>query len=211
MKKLCLKEEIVMSEVKKILANLNEQYPEWDSFVYNYYEKNEGAQNKDDETILEDFSKLIDEIIKETRQKRSTRKKTFSEFKELKCQKVIEVFVLSKLRLFWACRPIVEMEKENSYEIEQLLDVIWEQYVLRFSEDELEKRKYFLPPKEFDELCIALDGFVDNCVRRQLSSKAIYSKLETEAELSPEICTYLVEKIERDWTELKLNYIIKQM
>ena len=199
-----------MSEVQKLIDKLNKQSPEWETIVYDYYEEKKGLQGKE-ETVLQGFLQLIDAIVKEVREKHIGQEEALEPFKDMKCAKVIQVFLIAELRLFWACFPIVGLEKENYYEVEELIDVVWDQYVLRFSGEELKNRKYRLTEDEFEEFCMALDSFVDDCVQMQLSAKAIYSKLEDEVKLSASVCRYLTEKIERDWTELKLNYIIKQL
>ena len=199
-----------MSDAQKIIDKLNKQSPEWETIVYDYYEENKGLQGNE-ESILQEFSKLIEAIVKEIREKHIGQESAFNEYKDMKCGQVIKVFLSAELRLFWACFPIVELEKKDYYEGEQLIDIVWDQYVLRFGGDELKKRKYPLTEGEFEDFCAALDSFVDECVLMQLTSKAIYSKLEDEVKLPPSVCRYLTDKVDRDWTELKLNHIIKQL
>lgn len=199
-----------MSTTDKILNELKTINPEWDSIIYDFYEEDKKVP-KEDEEILKTFSRFIDAFVQEVKEKGISQEKAFEIYKNLKCSQVINVFAFAQLRLFWACIPINELEKQDYYAVEQVLDIIWNQYVLRFSGKELYKRQYPITVQEFQELCKALDRFVDDCVQKQLSAKAIYTRLQSEADLAPNVCQYLVDKFEQDWTELKLNYIIKQL
>ena len=199
-----------MSNVDKILNDLKAINPEWDSIVYNFYEKDEKVANEN-EKILKLFSQFMDAFVQEAREKGLTQEQIFAAYKDLKCSEVINVFAFAQLRLFWACIPVNELEEKDYYAVEQVLDIIWNQYILRFSGNELYKRQYPIALQEFKELCKALDRFVDDCIQKQLSAKAIYARLQKEANLASNVCQYLVDKFEQDWTELKLNYIIKQL
>ena len=53
-------------DAQKIIEKLNKQSPEWETIVYDYYEENKGLQGNE-ESILQEFSKLIEAIVKEIR------------------------------------------------------------------------------------------------------------------------------------------------
>ena len=150
-----------MSTTDKILNELKTINPEWDSIIYDFYEEDKKVP-KEDEEILKTFSRFIDAFVQEVKEKGISQEKAFEIYKNLKCSQVINVFAFAQLRLFWACIPINELEKQDYYAVEQVLDIIWNQYVLRFSGKELYKRQYPITVQEFQELCKALDRFVDD-------------------------------------------------
>lgn len=200
------------ANISQIIEKLKSLSPEWDETVFNYYNSREPANETAElKEILSYFYQLMDTTTACAREENLSKDEVMKPFANLKCQKIISTFVLHQLQLYWACIPLTTLEKDNPYEAERLLDLVWDQYVIRFSGDKLDSLKYPILPEEFEALCSELDNFADECVQTPLSSSAIYSKLTTEAKLSPSLSQHLVNKINCDWTELKLNYIISQL
>ena len=202
-----------MNEIMKSLEVLNTNYPHWDNTVFNYYEDNDQLDHNSPElkNTLESFYHLIKAIISNAKKSNLTEDQIFAPFQTFKCKKIIHVFVYRKLRLYWATIPLAELEKKNVYAAESLVDIIWDQYVVRFSSHKLETFEYPISEEEFKTLCQEIDRFADECIQSELSAPAIYTKLTTETNLSPSLSQYLTNKIDRDWTELELNFIITQL
>lgn len=200
------------TNISKIIDRLNSLSPEWDETVFNYYNSREKTNESSElKEILSSFYELMDTTTACAREENLSKGEVMKPFEDLKCHPIIKSFVLRQLQLYWACIPLTTLEKENPYEAERLLDLVWDQYVIRFSGDKLDSLQYPISLEDFEALCDELDDFADECVQTPLSSSAIYSKLTTEARLSPPLSQHLVNKINRDWTDLKLNYIIGQL
>ena len=194
--------------VQERLKKLDEVYPGWDTQVYDYYEKRGEVESDEQEKILDEFSKLVDTTIQEAQENKLEKDEILKLFEGRAVAPIIEVFVSAELDLFWACQPLVELEKRDKYMAERVLDLIWEQYIVRFNED---LQPYQLKRKEFERLCVELQYFTDKCIRRQLHQSTIETDFKKRAGLSSEVCQYFTDKINANWTDLKLNYIIQEL
>ena len=65
--------------------------------------------------------------------------------------------------------------------------------------------------EDYKTVSVQLDRFVDRCISRQLHTTAIIIDLKEESHLSQEICKYIVDKFEKDYNQIRLNYIIYRL
>lgn len=189
------------------LKKMDNTYPDWETQIYQYFEeKKELAEGE--KKILEEFRTLVDRTIQYALDHKLTIEETLKPFEQRKCKQVVQVFVSGELDLFWACQPLAEIEKKDKYIAENILDLILEQYILRFNK---ELQPYQLSKKEFRKLCVELQYFTDECIRRQLHPIAMEEDFKRRSGLSPEVCRQFIGKVDANWTDLKLNYIIDEL
>lgn len=114
----------------------------------------------------------------------------------------------SRLRVFHAFAPLRTVYGENPSKAEALVDQIWQNYVVRFNPF----RKFECPGDATDEDMSALeevlDSFADFCVVRTLHYEGIFHRIKELSGLSDRLCSYIARRVESDYSELRLNYIV---
>lgn len=198
-----------IQKIQEQLDWMHINFPDWDSKILSITSNENKAVNE--KKMMDGFTKLMNLTAETAKADKLTKEETVALFEGLTCKNMIEDLLESHLGLWWASRPLCELEKKNPYEAERLLDIIWSQYVVRFDSRNTDMSTYPITENEFDALCIEIDNFADECVKRQLTSAAIRARLQKRTDMSTELIQYLTDKMDRDWTELKLNYIIYQL
>lgn len=103
------------------------------------------------------------------------------------------------------------IEKESLTQIKYMLDIIWEQYVIRFNPELKIEPFGNLKEEEISEIETTLEALAFFCVVRTFSYEGIVSALKYQLELSDELTEHIAKRIDRDYRELQINFLIKKM
>lgn len=120
-------------------------------------------------------------------------------------------FLTSRLKLFKDFAILRTLEKEKKAKAEVLVDTIWKQFVIRYNPNFEIVDMDGVSEDEISGLMDALDFLSEYCVSRTLTYDAIVDEVKDQTDLSQEMCDYIARKIDRDYSELRLNYIVKRL
>lgn len=123
----------------------------------------------------------------------------------------IQELIASELRVFHAFSPLCVVYSESRFKAENIIDQIWQQYVLRFNPYRKIERPGSMSDEDMANLEKALDAFADYCCIRMFHYDAIVRRIKQEINLPEGLCDYLARKIDKDYHEICLNYIISRL
>ncbi|WP_251445817.1 hypothetical protein [Vermiculatibacterium agrestimuris] len=128
-----------------------------------------------------------------------------------KLQKQVDVHLQSLLRPYLAFAKIRELEKENLLQVKYMIDIIWEQYVLRFNPELTLDMPGDIAKEELTEIGQTLGAAAFTCVERNFSYEGILTLLKKNLMLSDGLTEYLAKKFDQDFKELRINYLIRKL
>ncbi len=137
-----------------------------------------------------------------------------SDFYELFPQKfhaAIQKLAEPYLRTFHAFVPLRAVYEDSPARAENLIDQIWQQYVIRFNPFRKIERPSTMTDDDMSKLENMLDAFAEYCGIRMLHYDAIIQRIKEEANLPDGLCSYIARKIDRDYQDLRLNFIVSQL
>lgn len=123
----------------------------------------------------------------------------------------IQELIASELRVFHAFSPLYTVYSESRFKAENIIDQIWQQYVLRFNPYRKIERPGSMSDEDMANLEKALDALADYCCMRMLHYDAIVQRIKQEINLPEGLCDYIARKIDKDYHEICLNHIITRL
>ena len=95
-----------------------------------------------------------------------------------------------------------------------LIDLLWPQYIVKRNPAfKLDKSRYsfHVSEEEIEEFVITLAAIVDHCISTLLNYEGMIYIIRRQTGLSEEMSSYIARKIERNYEELRINFIIKRL
>lgn len=195
-------------EITSKIDLLNKQDPNWQSKVTDYLKDQES--NHLDAELLRTFFELLTLVYKGLKEEIIDKETILSSFNdELRDQ--VRRLVDNRLKSFYAFTPLRSVETEKYLQIEQFVDNIWAQYVLRFNPKIKTDNLFNINEKQVNELMAVIDGLAMHSVSRLLTYDGIVELISERTGMKEEFCSYLARKIDKDFNELRLNYIISKL
>ena len=196
------------NKIKKQLEELQNAYETWESDVLNSMRGELQGEVVPESVksyiaILDDIYKgIIRGSIKETEVKDLFSDELWTETKKL---------LDNRLRSYHAFEPIRNSTADQKFQVEQLIDSIWALYVIRFDPENDVKNVLNMTAEQAEELMMAIDAISMYCVSKLYNYNGIVNEVRERTGLSDEWATYLARKIDRDFNELRLNFIVNNI
>ena len=162
------------------------------------------------EPVLASLSKFLAEAATEVRRGAIEETEIIKLFPQ-NLHPLIQKLLDSRLKVFHAFAPLCALYAESHFKAENLIDQIWQQYVIRFNPDRRIERPANMTDEDMSDLEGALDAFADFCIVRMFHYDAIVQRIKQTANLPDDLCAYVARKIDRDYQELRMNYIISRL
>lgn len=198
-------------QVQKNVNHFKEQFPDWENMLKSYLTD---GSNDIDSAAVEGFWKLINllcEAIKDEQCSLDEASKLFG----ADLQKELDRLFHSRLRPFFSCGLVRRNEEEKRIQLEDLIDEIWQQRIVRRNPNYQFEQKSIegltASTEELGEFVTTLSAIVDHCVSRLLNYDGMVYTIARQTRISQELSQYIARKIERDYEELRCNYIIKTL
>lgn len=187
-----------------------QKYPDWIQQLSQIAESTDPDIPKEKEPILTALDKFL--FVACTEIKSDAFKETelldlFPQELHSFVQKLIDVH----LKIFRDFAPLHAMYRENRPKAENIIDQIWQQYVIRFNPLRKIECSSGMTDKDLENLEGALDGFAEYCGVRMLHYDAIVRRIKQETNLPNDLCAYIARKIEKDYQEIRMNYIVSRL
>lgn len=200
----------MISSIKNGLEKLNQENPKWIDEVKKHPELWQENPEDDSEEWVKIFSQIVLDICRVIRRGEASKEEILDLFDE-KMKDNINSFLSASLRPYYAFQKIQKLEKESLTQIKYMLDIIWEQYVIRFNPELKIEPFGNLKEEEISEIETTLEALAFFCVVRTFSYEGIVSALKYQLELSDELTEHIAKRIDRDYRELQINFLIKKM
>lgn len=162
------------------------------------------------EPTAEAFSKFLSEACAEIKRETIKEAEFFKLFPE-RFHAALPKLTDSHLQVFRAFVPLRNVYGESPSKAETLIDQIWQQYVIRFNPRRKIERPNGMTDDDMSNLESALNSFAEYCGIRMLHYDAIIQRIKLEINLPDGLCAYIARKIDKDYQELRLNYIVSRL
>lgn len=195
-----------MQDVKRIIEELNEAFPEWKQLLENDSEFMTHAER-------ELRSKVLDLILK----LRSYQKENSINLEELTAyvekKELVDVlmkYVEQTMIHYDACHPIREKSYQDPEKLKELVRDIFENYVLQYDREVYERctRMSGVEEEKIDEILTSFDTFSEYYVKRLFVQREVVKDLRDETGLSETICEYYAQLYEENFRDLKMNVLM---
>ncbi len=196
-------------EINSRIDSLYKLDANWQNIVNDYLKDQESVQPGED--LLQTFFELLSLIYKGLKEGKIERETTLSAFNNVELREQVQRMVDNRLKSFTAFTPLRIIETENILQIERFIDNIWVQYVLRFNPKIKTENDFNLNAEQVNELMSVIDGLAMHSVSRLLTYDGIEELISERTGMGEEFCSYLARKIDKDFNELRLNYIISKL
>lgn len=180
-------------------------------------DKDSMTMNEDEQKCIDEYFSLLNTLCAEIREKDEGSSVVeeaaalFGDEIRIETKEQIEI----QLRPFFGCAPLRKKEEKYRKQIEQLIDEIWPEYIIRRNpEHEIDLKQYEdleLSHGEMDEFIVTLCAVVDHCVSRILNYEGMVPVIQKTTGFSLELSSGIARKIDKENNELRINYIIKRL
>lgn len=202
--------ETAMGKIKTAMEGLTQNYPEWIQLLDKYVEEPDSEFPEELEATRRALAKFLSDACAEIKRGaigETEFLKLFDEKYHSAIQKLSEPY----LRVFRAFAPLQAVYDESPAKAENLIDQIWQQYVIRFNPRRKIERPGDMTDDDMANLEGVLNSYAEYCVVRTLHYDAIIYRIQSEANLSDGLSAYIARKIDTDYQNLRLNYIVSQL
>lgn len=202
--------ETAMGKITAAKDALIQNYPDWLPFLDEYAEDPDSELLEEMEETGKALAKFLSDACAEIKRGAIGETEFLKLFPE-KYHSAIQKLSEPYLRVFRAFAPLQAVYNESRAKAENLIDQIWQQYVLRFNPRRKIERPGGMTDDDMEDLENVLDAYAQYCVVRMLHYDAIIYRIQSEANLSDGLSAYIARKIDTDYQNLRLNYIVSQL
>lgn len=202
--------EAANSKAAAALKEFTQHHPNWSQLLDQYANHPDLDISGEMESALKDLSKFLSDTCAEIRSGAITEADLLNLFPQ-KFHSVIQELAEPYLRIFHALAPLRTVYEESPSKAENLIDQIWQQYVIRFNPRRKIERPNGVTDDDMSTLEGVLNSYAEYCVVRMLHYDAIIYRIKSEANLPDGLCAYIARKIDKDYQNLRLNYIVSQL
>lgn len=200
-----------MKKLKKLIDEFSSKYPQWDEIVAEFLDSDDEEPKPQDQEIMDEFSEILEKIVDVAKAEDLTTEDMSAAFEDLACREFIQKYISLKMESYFNYAPLRKLSAEDSFKAQFCIDLIWSSYIVRFNSHMIFDEKVPMNEEDYKTVSVQLDRFVDRCISRQLHRTAVIIDLKEESHLSQEICEYIVDKFEKDYNQIRLNYIIYRL
>lgn len=200
-----------MKKLKKLIDEFGSKYPHWDEVVAEFLDSDDDEPKSQDQEIMDEFSEMLEEIVDVVKSENLTVKDMSVVFADLACGEFIQTYISIKMKSYFSYAPLRQLAEEDIFKAQFCIDLIWSSYIIRFNPHMIFDEKIPMNEEDFKTVSVQLDRFVNRCISRQLHRSAVIIDLKDESHLSQEICEYIADKFEKEYNQIRLNYIIYRL
>ena len=200
-----------MKKLKKIIDEFGSKYPHWDQVVAEFLDSDDDEPKPQDQEIMDEFSEILEKIVDVAKAEDLTAKDMAVTFADLACEDFILKYISIKMESYFNYAPLRQLAEEDVFKAQFCIDLIWSSYIVRFNSHMIFDEKIPMNEEDYKTVSVQLDRFVDRCISRQLHRSAVIIDLKDESHLSQEICEYIADKFEKEYNQIRLNYIIYRL
>lgn len=191
---------------------LEKEIPNWDEDVARFLSKeDDDSFDESGKTALQKLTELLNLIIKRANKQNLDTDDVIALFTKYKSGEYATNYIKRSMEIYRKFGILRKIEEENIYKAKQCIDLIWSNYILRYTPNMNFDTDTPISEDEYFVIASLLENFTDMCIKRQLSYEGILKILYDDSDMSSVICQYFAGKIDNDFEKLKLNYIIKKM
>lgn len=202
--------ETANERLASAMEAFTQQHPDWEQQLDQIMENADLDIPKEAEPTLASLSRFLAEAAAEVRCRAIEETEILKLFPQ-NLYPLVQDLLNSRLKIFHAFVPLCALYEENRSKAENLIDQIWQQYVVRFNPNRKIERPNNMTDEDMSDLECALDAFADFCIVRMFHYDAIVQRIKQTAGLPDDLCAYIARKIERDYQDLRMNYIISRL
>ena len=200
-----------MKKLKKLIDEFGSKYPYWDRVVAEFLASNDDELKPQDQEIMDEFSEILEKIEDVAKVENLTPEDMSVAFADLACGDFMKKYISMKMESYFNYAPLRQLAEEDVIKAQFCIDLIWSSYIVRFNSHMIFDEKIPMNEEEYKTVSAQLDRFVDRCISRQLHRSAVIIDLKDEAHLSQEMCEYIADKFEKEYNQIRLNYIIYRL
>lgn len=202
--------ETIIGKLKAALEEFTRNHPDWIQFLDRYADESDSDLLEEIGPTGEALAKFLSDACAEIRSGAVTEAEVVKLFPE-KYHAAIQELSEPYLRVFHALAPLQAVYQESPAKAENLIDQIWQQYVIRFNPRRKIERPTGMSDDDMANLEGVLNSYAEYCVVRTLHYDAIIYRIQSEANLSDGLSAYIARKIDKDYQNLRFNYIVSQL
>lgn len=199
--------ETANARLAAAMEDFVQQHPDWEQQLNQIMEDMDSGISKEVEPIIVSLNEFLAEAATEVRCGAIDETEILKRFPQ-NLYSLVQNLLNSHLSVFHAFAPLCVLYAESRSKAENLIDQIWQQYVIRFNPDRKIECPNNMTDEDMSDLEGALDSFADFCIVRMFHYDAIVQRIKQAANLPNDLCAYIARKIDRDYQELRMNYII---
>ena len=197
-------------KIRAAMEDFTQQYPDWVQQLNQIAEYSDDGIPEEMKPILTSLTKLLSVACTEIKH-RAIEETEFFKFFPQKLHPFVQKLIEPRLRVFHAFAPLCALYGENHAKAENIIDQIWQQYVIRFNPYRKIERPNNMTDADMSNLENALNAFAEYCGVRMLHYDAIIRRIKQEAALPNGLCAYIARKVDKDYQEIRMNYIISRL
>lgn len=197
-------------KIRAAMADFTQQYPEWVQQLNQIAEYSDDGIPEEMKPILTSLAKLLSVACTEIKHG-AIEETEFFKFFPQKLHPFVQELIERRLRVFHAFAPLCALYGENHAKAENIIDQIWQQYVIRFNPYRKIERPNNMTDADMSNLENALNAFAEYCGIRMLHYDAIIRRIKQEAALPDGLCAYIARKVDKDYQEIRMNYIVSRL
>ena len=197
-------------KIRAAMKEFTQQYPDWVQQLNQIAECSGNGIPEEMEPIHTSLTQLLSVACTEI--KRGAIEETeFFKFFPQELHPFVQKLIEPRLRVFHAFAPLCALYGENPAKAENIIDQIWQQFVIRFNPYRKIERPNSMTDADMSNLENALDAFAKYCGVRMFHYDAIIQRIKQVAALPDGLCAYIARKVDKDYQEIRMNYIVSRL
>jgi len=200
----------MFESTREILQTIKKKDSEWEEKIKRYLSDDD---NNTEDELTEQFWKMMDSLCNAIRDGDGEKEEALDLFGQ-GIKKEIDNLLSNALRPYYGFKFIRKNEIDNADQLMNLIDLLWPQYIVKRNPAfKLDKSRYsfHVSEEEIEEFVITLAAIVDHCISTLLNYEGMIYIIRRQTGLSEEMSSYIARKIERNYEELRINFIIKRL
>ena len=200
----------MFESTREILQTIKKQDSEWEEKIKRYLSDDD---NNTEDELTEQFWKMMDSLCNAIRDGDGEKEEALDLFGQ-GIKKEIDNLLSNELRPYYGFKKKKKNEIDNADQLMNLIDLLWPQYIVKRNPAfKLDKSRYsfHVSEEEIEEFVITLAAIVDHCISTLLNYEGMIYIIRRQTGLSEEMSSYIARKIERNYEELRINFIIKRL
>lgn len=201
----------MFDKIKLQFDELSKGDANWEDTISRYF--NDEDEGEDTESINL-FFKIINDICDLIRENGDDYNE-WESFVPSKVQQIAQRLIDNRLRPYRACAFFRKIEEDGSIPLEYLIDDIWQNRIIchnpTYTIDAKKIIRCDIEDAVLKEFVVTLNAIVDHCIYRLLNYDAILETIQDQMGISKKYSEYIARKIYRDYSELRINYLIKRI
>lgn len=197
-----------MDNLKTLIENLGE---DWKTKLDAYLKNEDVELDRKCKDCIEDFLQSCMEEIKDNQVSRlqKVEKKIDNDL----LYKNLKKYIDDALCIFYAFAPLRALGAVNSQEACEMMGQVFDCAVLRFHPNIMQEyeKYHFDNANSFADFLNAQDGLCSYMIEKNMHYDVMKSFVYMQTRLPKELCEKLVDMVDKNFNELRMNYIIEKL